>query len=832
MKTNLIFRIVVVVIFCLMFNSNIYSQIVITKDELPSTLGTTWKTLNDTTENVTVDVGTTGENRRWDFTQSINGIEIKQIVVSLDSTPYRSDFSESNFVIKYEGGLLDLIYSDVFPQIKGDVYFYQKITDTAVYLVGTGFRSSFISGSAHFEPPNAILNFIPTKYGDAWTTKSVFTIVKDTTIMGISGQLKLTVNDSAYSIIDAWGKIVIPLGEFDCLRMKSYVTMNEEITFNDRPITTKRARIINYNWITENYGIVMRIASHTDEQDDNFTDARLCSRMTSFTKIEDYLPDHWNFTANTNNNATVVLPVIANPNIIDTPLASGDYIGVFTPAGLCCGWSCWQGQNMAITVWGDDDQTPERDGFLAGEILNYRVYQTNEQKEWTSVEVSYLEGTGFYSQNAIMILNKFNVYEAKTITLNINKGWNIFSINVNPSEPNIATVMSPIVDKLVIVKNGAGNTYIPQYSINTIGNINFKEGYHGYLEEVTSLEITGHPVDPSTPIELKAGWSMISYLPDLPMNAAIAFASISSQLVIAKDGAGQAYIPAYSINQIGKTLPGQGYQIYLDKAGTLTYPSGRGHLTEDKSDGKTKQNHLQKTYTEHFQFTANTGENATVVVTADIEPKYSNDTPLEKGDEIGIFTTTDLCCGAIVWEGVNTAITVWGDDSQTNSRDGFQAGDTLRFRVWKKSVNVEFLVSVSYRQGDPRVYQANAFSVLTELIAELATNVTEKGEPVIPLDFNLLQNYPNPFNPTTSISYQLYKDGKVSLKVFNLMGHEIKTLVNEMKKIGTHNVLWNGEDNLGKKAPSGIYIYRLEFIDDSKITNNNITRIRKMIFLK
>jgi len=89
--------------------------------------------------------------------------------------------------------------------------------------------------------------------------------------------------------------------------------------------------------------------------------------------------------------------------------------------------------------------------------------------------------------------------------------------------------------------------------------------------------------------------------------------------------------------------------------------------------------------------------------------------------------------------------------------------------------------------------------------------VTEKVEPVIPLDFNLLQNYPNPFNPTTSITYQLSKDSKVCLKVLNLMGQEIKTLVNEMKKIGTHNVSWNAEDNLGIKVPSGFYGWPVGF---------------------
>jgi hypothetical protein len=74
-------------------------------------------------------------------------------------------------------------------------------------------------------------------------------------------------------------------------------------------------------------------------------------------------------------------------------------------------------------------------------------------------------------------------------------------------------------------------------------------------------------------------------------------------------------------------------------------------------------------------------------------------------------------------------------------------------------------------------------------------------------DFYLNQNYPNPFNPTTTISYQLNGVGTrciVSLKVFDLVGREIVTLVNETKPAGTYSVLWNAD-----KLPSGIYLYRL-----------------------
>jgi hypothetical protein len=74
----------------------------------------------------------------------------------------------------------------------------------------------------------------------------------------------------------------------------------------------------------------------------------------------------------------------------------------------------------------------------------------------------------------------------------------------------------------------------------------------------------------------------------------------------------------------------------------------------------------------------------------------------------------------------------------------------------------------------------------------------------IPDNFYLAQNYPNPFNPTTTIKYMISNDEKVSLKIYDLLGKEVASLVNEYQKAGTYSVEFNG-DNLA----SGVYIYRL-----------------------
>lgn len=123
-------------------------------------------------------------------------------------------------------------------------------------------------------------------------------------------------------------------------------------------------------------------------------------------KEVDVLPGHWNFT-NTGNNAIIILPTGANPKVEGTPLANGDYVGVFTPAGLCCGYEKWLGVNISVTAWGDNSETTEIDGFQVGELITYRVFRASDQQEWITVEVGYEEGTGLYSVNATMVLNKF-----------------------------------------------------------------------------------------------------------------------------------------------------------------------------------------------------------------------------------------------------------------------------------------------------------------------------------------------------------------------------------------------------------------------------------------
>lgn len=94
------------------------------------------------------------------------------------------------------------------------------------------------------------------------------------------------------------------------------------------------------------------------------------------------------------------------------------------------------------------------------------------------------------------------------------------------------------------------------------------------------------------------------------------------------------------------------------------------------------------------------------------------------------------------------------------------------------------------------------------------------SDPRLPQSIVLMQNYPNPFNIETAISYSLPRACFIRLTVYDLLGREVRTLVESQQSAGPHVILWNGCDNSGSDVASGVYFYRLEsddFIDKKKM---------------
>jgi probable HAF family extracellular repeat protein len=107
----------------------------------------------------------------------------------------------------------------------------------------------------------------------------------------------------------------------------------------------------------------------------------------------------------------------------------------------------------------------------------------------------------------------------------------------------------------------------------------------------------------------------------------------------------------------------------------------------------------------------------------------------------------------------------------------------------------------------------------TLMLKNQITNVEDRGNLYIPKEYKLEQNYPNPFNPSTTIKYSLPKESFVNLKIYNLIGEEVATLVNEEKTIGNYVIEFDAT-----ALPSGVYFYRIQA--------GSFVETKKMILLK
>ena len=93
-----------------------------------------------------------------------------------------------------------------------------------------------------------------------------------------------------------------------------------------------------------------------------------------------------------------------------------------------------------------------------------------------------------------------------------------------------------------------------------------------------------------------------------------------------------------------------------------------------------------------------------------------------------------------------------------------------------------------------------------------------------PEKFRLNQNYPNPFNPITNLDYELPKRSKVQILIYNVLGQQVKILLDEEQNYGSHSIFWDGLDQLGNEVSTGVYFVRM--------MTSSFTQTKKMLLLK
>ncbi len=355
--------------------------------------------------------------------------------------------------------------------------------------------------------------------------------------------------------------------------------------------------------------------------------------------------------------------------------------------------------------------------------------------------------------------------------LNFVDGWNIISAYVQPEPDDIVEIMSELVeaDQLVLMKNGAGQFYNPEFNFCNIPGWRVNEGYMVNVTGDAEMSIAGQTVAEDDPLPLIEGWQIVSYYPRRGIDARVALSSIVDVLLLAKDAAGRFYNPEFDFSNMGDLQPGQGYLVNVREAVELIYN------LDEELDFSAWDIYIQPRL---LPIHPSTGENMSLLVL----------TNAEKG-EIGVYANSDLVGSGVIQNG-KCGIAVWGDDPTTTEVDGAVDGDVLELKYYSddKFQSTQFETLIGRRQ-----YKTDDFWV-----AEMSDVA------ILPDKFGIEPIHPNPFNSTTSISYSLPDAAQINLSLYDTNGRLVKEMISGFKYAGTHSLIVYGNE-----MTSGVYVVQL-----------------------
>lgn len=387
----------------------------------------------------------------------------------------------------------------------------------------------------------------------------------------------------------------------------------------------------------------------------------------------------------------------------------------------------------------------------------------------------------------------------------LQKGWNIFSVYLQPESPSMISSMQQLIDKGVLIKvmDEQGNAIeAASYWNPNISELLLSEGYMIKLSANDTLIITGWQAPLPFSIFLNKGWNIMGYPLDIEQDAWLALDNLvtTNNLIKVQDERGYAIEnvnPIGWINNIGNFKPGEGYKVKVLNDATLL-------LNTPLQKSLPANNSVPAQTPVHFKtiWTGNGFDQMNIYVLHSLMP----------GSEIAIYDGSDCVAAGVVTSGNQLlSLVASQDDPETLEKDGFNPGDKLKVILWDASTGKSGMIeNYSCLNSTKPVFEAMG-TIVISLISKPTGVVTPE------LITSLGDNYPNPFKHETTIKYTLGKEEKVSMEVYNLLGERVKVLVNETMNQGGHTVTWNCEDENGLTVPQGIYFYTMKADDYSAV---------------
>jgi hypothetical protein len=398
-------------------------------------------------------------------------------------------------------------------------------------------------------------------------------------------------------------------------------------------------------------------------------------------------------------------------------------------------------------------------GYQPGNVFSFKCWDASDQVEADLFTYEFLNpygdaytgdvfpfGDGEYS---IAVLD-FATAVSPAISLEV--GYQFISSSVQPMYPDMTEVLEDILNEnLDFVRNSQGQTLrkIGPNWVNGIGDWIIEEGYliKMFAEDLFTIE--GQLVDPSTPISVIEGYQFVSYFPETPMDAILAFETIiGDNLDFIRNSAGQTLrkIGPVWINGIGDCQPTEGYLIKMFAAGEIVYPASA------KSSGKTIA------VPTHFIFEG--GNPAEAVYTLYLDG-------LEIGDEVAAFDR-DILVGAMKINSQNAFDNDLPIFSIINNGKGYTMGNPIILKVWNKSENAEYILS-DYTFSNPYgdAWTENVFPAEDGEYSLLHFSITGLSDEHVLADISI---YPNPTTGIITIGNLSGFENLSSLEITDITG--------------------------------------------------------------
>ncbi|MDA7522124.1 DUF5011 domain-containing protein, partial [Akkermansiaceae bacterium] len=342
------------------------------------------------------------------------------------------------------------------------------------------------------------------------------------------------------------------------------------------------------------------------------------------------------------------------------------------------------------------------------ETISFKVYDAStgvtHEKSKTSAVITTGGDVGSFASPLMIEMKDF-----ETQTLSLKEGWNLVSFYVEADDMSPATVLGPIQDKLLQIKN-LTQTYDPTLSanfafLNNLSSLSGKDGYWLKVSEDVSLDVEG-PVPSGASITVKSGWNLVGYPRLIGENVASELTSLDPTVVQIKN-LESLYDPSNSsfLNTLSTMVPGSGYWLNVTQDGTWKLGDGGPNF----GLFKTRSNHFpeQKVGPVWGELIISPNLGATVLAKVSIRGK-----PVAMGSVVGVFVGNEL-------RGLQDVVLNEGM-SYVTLNVNLNEAEEVSYRVWNSDDNNEYLVSGTMQlelgemYGNPELVELNAVEVVNK----------------------------------------------------------------------------------------------------------------------